>query len=338
MEKLAELRQLVGPNVEAGESGSGHPCDAETALSAAHAAARAQPITTEFQSWDSLSLAPAAAAQKVVWQCLEEFQDEGLVRLVTTPWATLWRGLDRLTAARDGSRILLANNSMPVTFPMSLHPPHILGLPDAEDGYWFLADRIRAFESPHCNPAFQAVAEMLDFHRTLKGSHWPLYLVDIGAHLGDCCLWAASRWPTGANILAVEMRQDHAANIRRASKLAQHPEGVLQVRATKVVAEADCNQEEVSTVDCFLDHWAPSEVHLVSMYLGNGLELKALHGALKSLRTGRLQGVLVRSTETEVEVFRKFVEEHQLPYRIVTLRVDHDLLFVLSGSFLDLLL
>lgn len=344
------------PNVEAGESGSGHPCDAETALSAAHAAARGQPITTEFQSWDSLSLAPAAAAQKVVWQCLEEFQDEGLVRLVTTPWATLWRGLDRLTAARDvtvslkfrmeearihlseGSRILLANNSMPVTFPMSLHPPHILGLPDAEDGYWFLADRIRAFESPHCNPAFQAVAEMLDFHRTLKGSHWPLYLVDIGAHLGDCCLWAASRWPTGANILAVEMRQDHAANIRRASKLAQHPEGVLQVRATKVVAEADCNQEEVSTVDCFLDHWAPSEVHLVSMYLGNGLELKALHGALKSLRTGRLQGVLVRSTETEVEVFRKFVEEHQLPYRIVTLRVDHDLLFVLSGSFLDLLL
>ena len=38
----------------------------------------------------------------------------------------------------EGSRILLANNSMPVTFPMSLHPPHILGLPDAEDGYWFL--------------------------------------------------------------------------------------------------------------------------------------------------------------------------------------------------------
>ena len=29
----------------------------------------------------------------------------------------------------------------------------------------------------------------------------------------------------GANILAVEMRQDHSANIRRASKLAQHPEG-----------------------------------------------------------------------------------------------------------------
>jgi len=37
--------------VEAGESRSGHPCDAEIALSAAHAAARVQPITTEFQSW-----------------------------------------------------------------------------------------------------------------------------------------------------------------------------------------------------------------------------------------------------------------------------------------------
>ena len=31
----------------------------------------------------------------------------------------------------------------------------------------------------------------------------------------------------GANILAVEMRRDHSANIRRASKLAQHPEGWL---------------------------------------------------------------------------------------------------------------
>lgn len=38
------------PDVEAGESRSGHPCDAEAALSAAHTAARAQP-TTEFQSW-----------------------------------------------------------------------------------------------------------------------------------------------------------------------------------------------------------------------------------------------------------------------------------------------
>ena len=38
------------PDVDAGESGR-HPCDAETALSAAHAAARAQPITSEFQSW-----------------------------------------------------------------------------------------------------------------------------------------------------------------------------------------------------------------------------------------------------------------------------------------------
>jgi hypothetical protein len=150
------------PNVEAGESGSGHPCDAETALSAAHAAARGQPITTEFQSWvawqhmaaksaavwlrwlvlnhpswqefgvvqqtssfqlelqnitrllrsisqpwvlslfvtfasltqDSLSLAPAAAAQKVVWQCLEDrsggspgiwYPQQGVPKLAKTP-------------------------------------------------------------------------------------------------------------------------------------------------------------------------------------------------------------------------------------------------------------
>ena len=36
------------------------------------------------------------------------------------------------------SRMLLLKNNVPVTFPMSLHPPHILGLVDAEDAYWFL--------------------------------------------------------------------------------------------------------------------------------------------------------------------------------------------------------
>jgi len=345
------------PDVEAAGSGELQgPCDAEQALRAAHAAARAERETHLRQSFDNLSLAPAAAAQRVVWKCLEEYQDNALPQILTKPWATLWRGLDRLAAARDvtvsvtladekrihlsqRSRMLLLKNNVPVTFPMSLHPPHILGLVDAEDAYWFLADRVRASGLPHCNPAFQYVAEMLDFHRTVKGGQWVIHLVDIGAHLGDCCLWAATRWSKGVRVLAVEMRKDNSASIRRASQLAQHPEGVLEVQALQVVAEAKCNQE-VSTVDCILDQWASKllEVHLVSLYLGFNLELEALRGALRWLEAGRVQGVLVRSTTTEVKLFHSFVEEHQLPYRVVTLRTDHDLLLVLFGSYLDMAL
>ncbi|CAK9060645.1 unnamed protein product [Durusdinium trenchii] len=332
------------------------PCDADFAFWAAHSAVQfVQRTGGHSQDW--LRLASLEAVQQVVRRCLEAFH---LGRLLTPPWATLWRGLDRLSASRDvtvfsefkledtrihvseASRRLLESHSEPVTFPMSLHPPHIIGLEQAEEGFWFLADRIRAMGSPHCNPAFQYVAEMLDLNRTMRGGQWPIRLVDVGAHLGDCTLWSAARWSSGVRVLAVEMRKDHSANIRRASGLARHPQGIVEVQAIQVVAEADCAEEQdIQTMDCILDNWKlnpEDDVHLVSLYLGFRVELDALRGALRWLHAGRVQAVLVRSTSTEAVAFWDFVKETEVPYRIVTLRVDHDLLFVKSGSFLDYLL
>ena len=134
------------------------------------------------------------------------------------------------------------------------------------------------------------------------------------------------------------------------------------MRALRVVAEADCKEDQASftlrPIFCsgFLNHRlhsesvcrpgsAPgvlastvSECLQVSLFLGYGLELKMLSGGLEWLRAGRLQAVLLRSTVTApAEVFH-FVAELQLAYRVVTLRAGHDLLLVRRGSFLDTLL
>lgn len=40
------------------------------------------------------------------------------------------------------------------------------------------------------------------FHWWIHSSWWP------GAHLGDCCLWAASRWPTGDAFLLRVLKEE----------------------------------------------------------------------------------------------------------------------------------
>ncbi|CAJ1369189.1 unnamed protein product, partial [Effrenium voratum] len=77
---------------------------------------------------------------------------------------------------------------------------------------------------------------MLDLHRSIKQIASPMRLVDIGAHLGDCVLWAAARW-SDARILAVEMRADNAGHLRRAAQLGGH-EGRLEIRSLEVTSAA----------------------------------------------------------------------------------------------------
>ena len=76
------------PDVEAGESRSGHPCDAETALSAAHAAARAQPITTEFQSWVAWQLSLLQSGCDGLFSTIQVDKSSGLFSRLPVFWAT----------------------------------------------------------------------------------------------------------------------------------------------------------------------------------------------------------------------------------------------------------
>ena len=328
-------------------------CDAELAAAA---------ITLAAQRMQRLDEKPAAvgaavlkAAHAVVLQC-------GAVQsLIEPPWVLVWRGLDRLVAPRDilvtvkpfrdGSRTQLSDStrkmmaritSAEVTYPMSLHPPHIVGSQTAADEYWFLSDRIRVSAEPHCNHAFMDVMEMLDLHRILRDGSWPLRIVDIGAHLGDCSLWAAARWSQGGGLqaLAVEKGGANAAAIRRGAKMAGLPESVLRVLSSEVVSEAPCipSLEGRITIDCILSQWSPDGIELISVFLGFGLELSASMGALGALKAGKVQGLLLRTTATSLTEIYRLVEEQQLPYRVVTLRSEHDTMLARLDSYLDLAL
>ncbi|CAE7252718.1 YPTC1, partial [Symbiodinium pilosum] len=203
----------------------------------------------------AVSTAALNAAHTVVMHC------KFLTSLLEPPWAVVWRGLDRLVSARDvrvsvspdrqssrthfskATRELLARLSEEVTFPMSLHPPHISWSQTAAEEYWFLSDRIRMQGIPHCNDAFMDLMETFDFHRIMRQSSWPTRFVDIGAHLGDCSLWAAARWGRGGGGLqglAVEHREANAAAIRRAAKMAGLTQGVLRVLTAEAVSQAPC--------------------------------------------------------------------------------------------------
>ena len=97
---------------------------------------------------------------------------------------------------------------------MSLLPPHILGANLSDNTFWFLGDRIRAFRRGHCNPLFRVALEKFAAHRDKHSV--PLVTWDVGAHLGDCCLWAAARyWKSNAKCVAFERDVGAAAAIRR---------------------------------------------------------------------------------------------------------------------------
>eukprot|EP00913_Durusdinium_trenchii_P027485 g25777.t1 len=159
----------------------------------------------------------------------------------------------------------------------------------------------------------------------MRGGQWPIRLVDVGAHLGDCTLWSAARWSSGVRVLAVEMRKDHSANIRRASGLARHPQGIVEVQAIQVVAEADCAEEQdIQTMDCILDNWKlnpEDDVHLVSLYLGFRVELDALRGALRWKETAF---AIAKTAEVRTELAASQLEltEAQQARRKLTEQTD----------------
>lgn len=114
-------------------------------------------------------------------------------------------------------------------------------------------------------------------------------------------------------------------------------EGVLRVLSSEVVSEAPCTPslEGKTTIDCILSQWSPDGIELISVFLGFGLELSVTRGALGALKAGKVQGLLLRTTATSLADIYRIVEEQQLPYRVVTLRSEHDTLLARLDSYLD---
>merc|ERR1711972_1066533 len=101
---------------------------------------------------------------------------------------------------------------------MSLLPPHIQSSEASSESYRFVADRVRAFRTPHCNSVFMGVVHTTALARERDKLSRDMFLVDVGAHLGDCCLWAIARWPW-VKCTAIERNPDVAANIQRSISL-----------------------------------------------------------------------------------------------------------------------
>lgn len=277
-----------------------------------------------------------------IWRCL---LTKGVLAFLQPAWIPIWLGLDRLLAPRSvevthrfqgpdtrlpsgfGSRIGLEKIQSEARFTMELLPPHIRGNALAERGFWFLADRIRISRQPHCNAFFITLAEAI-----AASSSEVLNFVEVGAHLGDCCLWATARFQRTRTIrcLAVESEVLNTAAIQKSIVDGQFQDSMEVVRTTVVQSmssrcpppEAESLPKEM-TLDCILGRW-DGRANLVSLFLGNiggSNEMSALLGALGTLKKSQPAHqpdvLLLRTTCVAVDEFSSFIERYDLPYRIL---------------------
>eukprot|EP00747_Dinoflagellata_sp_TGD_P089172 gnl/TRDRNA2_/TRDRNA2_164232_c1_seq1.p1 gnl/TRDRNA2_/TRDRNA2_164232_c1~~gnl/TRDRNA2_/TRDRNA2_164232_c1_seq1.p1 ORF type:complete len:231 (+),score=26.84 gnl/TRDRNA2_/TRDRNA2_164232_c1_seq1:97-789(+) len=220
---------------------------------------------------------------------------------------------------------------------MSLLPPHIRGLPAAEDHYWFLADRIRARNLPHCNRIFKVTLQSL--MAALKSAPNPrgLFIVDVGAHLGDCCLWAAAQWgPQWVRCHAFERNKLTAEHIARSvdmnglsRAIAVHTQTIGNWLPAASSGRNCSVQVDPMPLDCFLQDC--QQVDIVSIYVG-GMEEAILEGTLQSLKSAKIGYLLVRSKVMTTREIRAFIAKYDLPYVVGSVREGRDTLIVIDDA------
>jgi len=248
---------------------------------------------------------------------------EGMAGVLTPQWASFWRVLDRLSSEQD------VEVSMPdpidsvqqagilTNFRMSLLPPHITGSTRAMSSLHYVADRIRAKRHAHCNSVFMGLVNLYAEEKQRQKLSGVLQVVDVGAHLGDCCLWAIARWSGSVlRCQAVERDDTAAAAIERSVSLGglqglvsvhRHTVGDFACPADGVVLPGS----EVS-LDCLLAKLPV--IDIIKIHTGGGAELKILAGLSNILHSRRVGVVMVRSTETKPAAIQAFVAEKGWPY------------------------
>merc|ERR1740121_3255501 len=112
-----------------------------------------------------------------------------------------------------------------------------------------------------------------------------LHIIDVGAHIGDCCLWAAARFRqaegVGVRCLAVETEAQTAAVIRHSVWL-NHWEDSVEVLLRAVGgAEVGCPQtreplEMPTRGDCLVEKFGHAD--MISIFTGGGFESAILEG------------------------------------------------------------
>lgn len=274
-----------------------------------------------------------AAALPWVSSCVDA---TGAVGVLSPAWAALWRGLDRLCSprvadvtCRDPFGTQHGLGVETVAFRIALLPPHIRGSERSEAATRFLADRIRARGEPHCNPIFRTtVSVVAEVHPGRD-----MNMVDVGAHLGDCCLWAAARWGPRARCVSVEANEDAAAAIDRSIELGSFAPS-LEVQARMAgPAEAGCGNGSSTAVamDCLLSE-VPN-VDVVKIHTGGAAEFDVLRGLVGSLRAGKVGVCVVRTTAIALSRVEAFVRSHALPYHVSQARDGRDTILRLDTGW-----
>lgn len=291
-------------------------CSPEAAVAAAAAAPNA---------------ASALAAVRFRVQMCREAQ--GLLPLLRPSWSRVWHGLDRLGSLQEVNLLDTGANSgsyAEVPFQMSLLPPHIRGANLSESAFWFLGDRIRAKRSSHCNPIFKVALEVVFQVGTAREANITVF--DVGAHLGDCCLWAGQRFKA-RGILCVAFERDLGAAqaIRRSIRLGNLGPSV-QVREGEVASSQQTSSQQTcrsvgpNSLDCAAA--TLNYVDLVKIHIGFKLELGILEGFVQTFAARKVGVCLVRATEIAMGELHSFVERHQLKYTLVPVRQGHDVALV----------
>eukprot|EP00929_Paragymnodinium_shiwhaense_P001361 TRINITY_DN101590_c0_g1_i1.p1 TRINITY_DN101590_c0_g1~~TRINITY_DN101590_c0_g1_i1.p1 ORF type:complete len:547 (-),score=106.93 TRINITY_DN101590_c0_g1_i1:443-2083(-) len=249
---------------------------------------------------------------------------EGVRSLLARQWASIWRGLDRLSSFR-AIDVIVDKDFPEKAFRMHLLPPHIHGSQRSYASFRFLADRIRVKGSPHCNPTFKEIAlHLLKADRARGGTMatTPLVIADVGAHLADCCLWALGRLesdeaPTMCH--AFERDEDAVAAIRRTidrnglqDRLKLHSVSIEGASAEHCGEEGSWGNSSASSLDCVFVGWP--QVDLLKVHVDGGRELWVLEGLRRTLAQGNVRVCLVRSTVLQPQTVRAFLIDHRLPY------------------------
>ncbi|CAE8602416.1 unnamed protein product [Polarella glacialis] len=298
------------------------------------------PCSAELAAAAILHMDPWLAGRGIA-SCLDSGD---LASLFTPLWVPVWRGLDRLTTlsevnVTDVVHLTIRGQLQPrsrAAFRMALHPPHIRQSTIAESGYWFLSDRIRATRKSYCKSAFQTTAESMV---ALRGNEKRrLVFMDVGSHLGDCCLWAAARLGHSVRCIAVEMEPSSAALIRRSVALNGFHGEVEIFQGELAGAECPCAPHALSMAplrgDCLV---GGADIDLLHIHTSVRMELSILEGFLSALREGRIRAAIIRavrtgeSREAVIAVATAFVAKHGLSYEVQAFGRGQDVLLVQPG-------
>lgn len=155
--------------------------------------------------------------------------------------------------------------------------------------YGWISDQIRADGAPHINAYFlQAVAHRAAALAKYERSRPLLHLVDVGAHLGDACIWAATRYLDQVRCAAFEPMPELKPLISLSLKY-NNLSGVVALASDRLGLDIKQGERRLDDVLGYLG-FGPIDVLKIHT---DGRELSILRSGIRAVRRSRVVIVAV---------------------------------------------